>query len=701
MSRPLQVVVVGDSRNTALRIAADLEQCGYEPAFELASSDAQLSRAAAAGCELVLASRDSVRVPPERALAVMRIGGHRRPLIVWGEAFTDEDIVALVRAGAHDCVRKGDLHRLRTAVERELEAEVEPSAETRPNGVDASAGDRYRALIEEIPALTYVAWADETGSRAYVSPQLLAMTGYTPSEWLAEPDMWARCLHPQDRERVLHQFRQACESTGRFASEYRINDRDGRLLWWRDEGRVIPGPDGRPRFLRGFVLDVTEEKLGEERVRQLRYFDAVTGLPNRLHMYKDLGRRLAESSASGRPLALLILALDRFRDVVATLGHHIGENLVREIAGRLGDVLGRPERVSRLRGDEFGVLVPDADGPLARQVGERLLASLEKPFMVQGLPIEVGASVGLVVAPEHGEEAELLLRRADAAVQAARRLGSGACITYGPEHEPHDPRRLALLGELRQSLEANQLTLHYQPKIDLRTRGVVGAEALLRWPHPRRGMVPPAEFIPLAEQAGLIRSLTRWVIRRALADAKGFARNGQTLPVAVNVSARNLQDGRILDDVNDALAGSGVGPDRLQVEVTESAVMTDPVRAAETLARLSHRGISISIDDFGQGYTSIGLLRRLPVTEIKIDNEFVRGMVGNGVEDTAIVRLTNDLGHNLGLSVVAEGVEDERTMEMLSTFGCDSAQGYYIARPMPSADFQSWLGNGAWPAASS
>jgi len=694
MSRPLKVVVVGDSQNTALRIAADLEQCGFEPAFQLASSDAQLSRAAGEGCDLVIAARDSQRLPPERALAVLRIGGHARPLLVWGEDFTEEDIVVLVRAGARDCVRKGDLRRLRAAAERELA--TEPSSTGRVKGPDSATGDRYRSLIEEIPALTYVAWADESGSRAYVSPQLLGMTGYTPGEWLAEPDMWVRRLHPQDRERVLNQFHQACESTGRFASEYRIHDREGRLVWWRDEGKVIPGPDGRARFLRGFVLDVTEQKLAEESLRRLRYFDAVTGLPNRIHMYKELGRRLSEASASGRPLSLLILALDRFREVSSTLGHHMGENVVREIAGRLGDVLGNADRVSRLRGDEFGVLLPGADGPLARQVGERLLAALEKPFMVQGLPIEIGATIGLVVAPEHGEEAELLLRRADAAVQAARRLGSGACISYAPEHEPHDPRRLALLAELRQALEANQLLLYYQPKLELKTQAVVGTEALLRWPHPRRGLVPPTEFIGLAEQTGLIRPLTRWVLKQAVSDAREFEHAGRALPVSVNVSARNLRDTKIIDDVGDALGGSAASAELLQIEVTEHAVMDDPVRAGEVLTRLSRRGVRISIDDFGTGYSSLGLLRRLPVTELKIDNSFVRGMVGQGAEDTAIVRSTSDLAHNLGLSVVAEGVEDQWTMDILSTFGCDQAQGYYIGRPMPPSDMRRWLGRGSW-----
>jgi len=701
MARRLKVVVVGDSQKTALRLATELEQCGFEPSFRLASTDAELSRAVGEGCDLVLASRESRALPPERALALLRIGGQTCPVLVWDDRYTDEQIVALVRAGARDCIRKGDLQRLGAAVERELEAAASsPTLPLRPAAADSTT-DRYRALIEEIPALTYVAWADETGSRAYVSPQLLAMTGFGPGEWLAEPDMWVRCLHPQDRERVVRQFQEACQSTGRFASEYRILDREGRVVWWRDEGRVLPGPDGRARFVRGFVLDVTEQKLAEESLRRLRFYDQLTALPNRLLMQRRLGRGLAEAARTGRSIAMLILALDNFREAVGTLGHHNGDLIVRDLAARLGDVLGDPDRVARLRGDEFGVLLPDANGPLALQVGERMLSALERPFMVQGLPIEIGASVGVVVSPDHGTEAELLLRRADAAVQAARRLGGAVCVLYAPEHEPHDPSRLALLGELRQALEANQLLLHYQPKVDLKTKAVVGAEALLRWPHARRGLVPPGEFIRDAEQTGLIRPLTRWVVDRAVREAQGFARAGHALPVAVNVSARNLHDDRIVDDVRTALRTHDVPADRLQVEVTESAVMADPARAREVLGGLSTQGVRISIDDFGTGYSSLGQLRRLPVTELKIDGSFVRGMVGDGAEDTAIVRSTSELAHNLGLSVVAEGVEDQWTLDVLSTFGCDHAQGFYIARPMAPADLVRWLGQGSWRLAGS
>jgi len=259
MSKPLRVVVVGDAHIAALNVASDLEQGGFEPSVFLAPGEADLERIAP-GCELIVAWADATGVPPLRVIEMAGEGSFP-PVIVCSEAFTEDEIVGFVRAGARDCVRRGDVARLGAAVVRERGRAASRVAGGR---ADAEAGDRYRALIEEIPALTYVAWADDTGSRAYVSPQLLAMTGFSPGEWLAEPDMWVRRLHPEDRERVLRQFRDACASGGRFASEYRVLDREGHVLWWRDEGRALPGPDGKARFVRGFVLDITEQRLAEE-----------------------------------------------------------------------------------------------------------------------------------------------------------------------------------------------------------------------------------------------------------------------------------------------------------------------------------------------------------------------------------------------------------------------------------------------------
>jgi EAL domain-containing protein (putative c-di-GMP-specific phosphodiesterase class I) len=320
--------------------------------------------------------------------------------------------------------------------------------------------------------------------------------------------------------------------------------------------------------------------------------------------------------------------------------------------------------------------------------------------MVERLPIEVGASVGVAVAPEHGRQLEELLRRVDMAVQTAKQQGGGL-VVYSTACDPYDPDRLALLGELRNALEATQqLALHYQPKVTLADRRVVGAEALLRWRHPKRGNIPPNRFIPVAEQAGLIRPLTRWVLGTALQQGRSWYARGRLLPVAVNLSARSLHDPGLVDEIAGALDANGLPPELLLLEITESAVMVDPARAAETLRQLHERGVGVSIDDFGTGYSSLGYLRSLPVTELKIDRTFVSGMGAEGGADRAIVRSTSELGHNLGLRVVAEGVEDETTFELLAAIGCDLAQGYWIGRPMPAAEFDTWLDTGEWRLAS-
>ncbi len=690
MRNAISLVVAADVERMAVAMASDLRQCGLETSVEVAASEEELERLLD-GADVILAWHPGAVFSASRVLEICAARPRTPPVVAFAESFTEQEVIELMRAGARDCLRRGDLARIRAALERET---GEPKARA-PRVSEVEPEDRYRALIEEIPALTYVAWADEVGSRAYVSPQLVSMTGYSPAEWLAEPDLWLKRLHPDDREQVLRHYHEACATGGRFVCEYRLLDRDGRVVWWRDEGRVLPGPTGGARFVRGFVLDVTEQKLAEESLRRLRYYDQLTGLPNRDLLLRRLGRALADRAQSQKPLAVLILALDRYRDLSNVLGYHNNDLIVRELAVRLGDALGDADRVYRLRNDEFGLLVPDADVSLARQIGGRVLGGFDRPFMVEKLPIEVSASVGMAIAPDHGTEAEILLRHADAAVEKARKIGGGASVLYTPDCEPFDPARLALLSELRRALESNELQLHYQPKVDLKMRTVVGAEALLRWPHARRGYISPADYIEQAEQTGIIRPLTRWVLDRAASEARSWERAGKPLPVAVNVSRRSLHDMRLIDEVGDALQAHGLPPSRLLVEVTETAMMEEE-RAGDVLRGLTSRGIGVSIDDFGMGFTSLGLLRNLRVAELKIDQSFIKGMAGDSGEDTAIVRSTADLAHNLGINVVAEGVEDQWTLDLLETFGCDQAQGYHIGRPMASAAFLEWLGTSGW-----
>jgi predicted signal transduction protein with EAL and GGDEF domain len=365
------------------------------------------------------------------------------------------------------------------------------------------------------------------------------------------------------------------------------------------------------------------------------------------------------------------------------------------VAARLGDVLGDVDRVARVRGDEFALLLPDADAALAQHVAVKVLKALEQPIMVERLPIEVGASIGIAVAPGHGVEPEPLMRKADLAMQAAKKRRSGSMV-YSAECDPYNPRGLVLLGELRRALEGGQLVLHYQPKVELKSGSVIGAEALVRWRHPKRGLVPPNEFIALAERGGLIKRLTRWVLDEAVGQCESWRKAGTRLPVSVNLSARNLQDVQLLDEVPEMLARRSLEPDLLALEITETAVMSDAPRAMETLRGLRASGVGLAVDDFGTGYSSLVYLRKLPVSQLKIDKSFVIGMAAQEEEDEIIVRSTTDLGHHLGLQVVAEGVEDRPTFDKLTRLGCDAAQGYYMARPMTAQDLGTWLTQSDW-----
>jgi len=452
-------------------------------------------------------------------------------------------------------------------------------------------------------------------------------------------------------------------------------------------------------FLLGILLSallisitrVHRRLLDRERSRALHdsTHDALTGLPNRALLYQRFDRVLREASRAGTTAGLLLIDLDRFKEINDTFGHHYGDTLLTQIGPRLHLALREADTVARLGGDEFAILFPDiGDLDAAMEVAAQLREALEKPFLVEGVALDVEASVGVVLAGEHGTDPEILLQRADIAMYIAKVQSLGV-FAYDPAVDGHTPARLALLGELRRALNLGQLALHYQPKVSTRTAEVVGAEALVRWQHPDRGMIFPDSFIPLAEQTGLIGPLTTYVLGAALTQARAWMDAGQPLMVSVNLSARNLLDDQLPQEVADLLATHGVPAELLLLEVTESALMTEPDRARRLLEALSALGVRLSIDDFGAGYTSLGQLKNLPVAELKIDKSFIINM-RNDPSDALIVHSIVELGHNLGLTIVAEGVETAAVLADLTTLGCDIAQGNYVSRPVPAAALDSW-----------
>jgi diguanylate cyclase (GGDEF)-like protein len=414
------------------------------------------------------------------------------------------------------------------------------------------------------------------------------------------------------------------------------------------------------------------------RLRHQALHDPLTGLPNRSLLHRRAERALRGDASA----AMLLIDLDRFKEVNDTLGHDYGDGLLVEVAERLGGALRRGDTLARLGGDEFAILIEGApDRAAVIELAGRLQDVLRRPFALRGVAVELEASIGVAFYPEHGTTAGALLQRADVAMYDAKR-GRHGIATYAAERDPYSADRLGLLAELRRAIEHDELVLHYQPKVSLGTGELTGVEALVRWQHPTRGLLGPDEFVPLAERTGAVADLTRWVVDRALAQHRAWRDAGLDVPVAVNLAAANIVDVTLPGAVAALLERHGVSGDRLACEISEHTVMADPLRAADVLAGLRALGVWLSLDDFGTGHSSLAYLKRLPLDEVKIDRSFVAGMTEDE-NDAVIVRSTIDLARNLGLEVVAEGVETAEIMQVLADLRCDTAQGYFISRPLP------------------
>ncbi len=416
--------------------------------------------------------------------------------------------------------------------------------------------------------------------------------------------------------------------------------------------------------------------------------DQLTGLPNRLLFQDRVAQTLRQARRGRSRLAVLLMDLDRFKEVNDTLGHHHGDLLLQQVGPRLLAELREGDTVARLGGDEFAIVLPSSTSPTdAAIVAERLRVALERPFPIDDLSIEVSASIGIACHPEHGDDVETLVQRADVAMYLAKEGRSGVRL-YAAEHDRHSVDRLELAGQLRHAIE-HDLVLHFQPKVELATGRLAGAEALVRWDHPTRGLLRPDAFVPLAENLGLIRPLTHRAVAAAVAQVAAWRADGLDLTVAVNISAQDLLDHALIAEVDAVLAEHGLGGEVLELEITESTLMGDPRRADGVLQTLRARGVRVAIDDFGTGYSSLAYLRRLPIHAVKIDKSFVLELAAHD-HDVAIVTAIVDLAHNLGLRTVAEGVEDAVAYSRLRRMGCDLAQGYLLSRPMRANDFSAW-----------
>jgi diguanylate cyclase (GGDEF)-like protein len=427
----------------------------------------------------------------------------------------------------------------------------------------------------------------------------------------------------------------------------------------------------------------------EREILRLAYEDGLTALPNRSMFNRQLEQAVRMARRSGARLAVLLLDLDRFKAINDTLGHPTGDAALREVGFRVRGVLRDSDVVARLGGDEFGVLLATGGGE-EMVVAQKILKALEVPIVIESQTMDIAASIGISRFPEHGDDAASLLRAADVAMYTAKRTQSGSSI-YDPGHDERRQEYLTMLGELRRAVESDQLVLHYQPKLHLLDDHVSSVEVLVRWRHPLRGFVPPSDFVPFAEQTGYISAITHWVLDHAIEQGGAWHAKGVNLPICVNVSARDLRhEESLVRFIAEALERHRMPAGLLCLEITESGLMEDPRSSQSTLRKLRELGISTSIDDYGTGYSSLAYIKQLPVNQIKIDRTFVSGMEADR-RNAAIVRSTIELGHNLGLTVVAEGVETDHERDQLKRFGCDLGQGYHFARPMPADAFEAWL----------
>jgi diguanylate cyclase (GGDEF)-like protein/PAS domain S-box-containing protein len=465
---------------------------------------------------------------------------------------------------------------------------------------------------------------------------------------------------------------------------------DGYVRWLLVDAVPVKDSFGHVREVVSSFTDVTDRKKAEQQLERKALYDPLTDLPNRILLVDRLDQAIRTGQRFRTPVALLVMGLDRFKIVNDEFGLAFGDELLAEVATRLRADLRDQDTVARLGGDEFAIILPGTDERGARRVAEKVMAALRRPFEIQSRAHEIGVSIGIALSPTHGDHVDAVLRCAGVARDQAKHSASGVSVYSGAvEREGTD--QLALAADLRRALDRHELDVVYQPIVSLETGTAIGVEALARWRHPERGLVDPSRFIPLAERSGLVRPLFASILKKTIAQATAWQSDHVFLQVAVNLSIGNLLDPELAPIVGGVLRNAGVGPESLALEITESMLMADPDRAMKTLDDLQRLGVRLAIDDFGVGYSSLAYLQKLPAYAVKIDRTFVDRMTTDH-GSAEIVKLIIQLGHSLGMSVTAEGVEDRPTWEALSTLRCDAAQGYFVARPMIGDAITAWMG---------
>jgi diguanylate cyclase (GGDEF)-like protein/PAS domain S-box-containing protein len=539
-------------------------------------------------------------------------------------------------------------------------------------------GRRYHTLIEQLPLVVYVDALDEVSSNIFTSRQIEPMLGYSVEEWASEGDLFERLLHPEDRDLVLAAHARTHQTHEPLSLEYRLIARDGRVVWLRDRGVVVVDEQGQPLYLQGYLLDITREREAEHQLRQLALYDPLTGLANRAFFHERLHHAIKLRHDTTHATGLLYIDLDDFKGINDRWGHDFGDEVLHEIGKRIEQSVRPGDTAARLGGDEFAVVLTEPVTPEdAVGVAERLLAEIGKPLESGSGPLYTNGSIGIAF----GNDDETLLREADIAMYRAKSHRDVGYAFFDPQLDSAAVERSHRIGELREGIARSEFRLDYQAVVDLDRHQIIGYEALVRWEHPTAGELPPGEFIPLAEETGLIVGLGEWVLIEACTEATRLCRlHGRPMHMSVNVSARQLHHADFLHHVRRALEASALMPSLLTLELTESTLLASDERVAATLRTIKEMGVVLALDDFGTGYASLSYLRQFPIDVVKIDRSFT-AHVDSKDGDLVLLKGIIDLGHALQLNLVAEGIETSEQHTIVRKLGCQQAQGFFFGRP--------------------
>jgi diguanylate cyclase (GGDEF)-like protein/PAS domain S-box-containing protein len=551
------------------------------------------------------------------------------------------------------------------------------------------AEEQFRQLAGHIPQVFWICDA-RRHSAIYISSAFREITGLDPEKLKARAHGWLDAVHPDDRKQLIAARKQA--ASGGYDQTFRIVRPDGSMRWVRDRAFPVYDASGSVYRIAGVCEDITEKKAAEERMAQLAHFDILTGLPNRALYLDRMRQAMTLARRHDRATGVMFLDLDRFKLTNDTLGHSAGDQLLTQVGERLATCVREGDTVGRFGGDEFGIILADMRSPEdARLVAQKILDVLESPFLLDGHEVFITASVGISLYPADSDDETELMKNADAAMYRAKESGRNRYEFYSREMNARSLQRLTLESNLRRALERGEFLLHYQPKASLATREITGFEALLRWAPAGQKLVSPADFVPLLEDTGLIVPVGEWVIEAACRQLVTWREAGvRPVPIAINLSARQFRDKNLAATIERILRAHDVDPPFIEIELTESSLMVSTDEAVRALSHLKSLGLRLSIDDFGTGYSSLAYLRRFPLDTLKIDRSFVNEVTTNA--DVAnITRAVIGMSHNLGLKVVAEGVETAAQLAFLHAAGCGEMQGYYFSRPLPAADSLQWL----------